>query len=299
MTRRIRTYGAVAGGEADILQQVEDQAARLGTRLAAVRHVVVVASGKGGVGKSLVTANLAVALAARGHAVGAVDGDIHGPSLARMLGAARERLRVDGEGVHPAGGSAGVRVVSTDLLLEAEDAPVRWREPAMGGFVWQSTLEAGALREFLADVAWGALDYLLVDLPPGTDKIQRLLGLIPRPAALLLVTTPSLAARGVVARSVTFARESEVATIALVSNFEGYACPSCGDVSRPLPGAGGRELARDSGLELWAEVPFDPGLSASTDAGAPGGAAGPAAHAFAALARRLEHACESGTVGPP
>ena len=169
--RKIRTYRDVTHDTGSgLLEQVLDQQQRLAERLAHVRSVVAVASGKGGVGKSAVTANLAAALAARGLAVGAADADLNGPSLGRMLGVSGARLADRASGVSPAESASGVRVMSMELLQEEEDAPLRWREPDMGGFIWQSTLETGVLREFLGDVEWGQLDVLLVDVPPGTDK---------------------------------------------------------------------------------------------------------------------------------
>src|SRR5688572_5933645 len=187
--RKIRTYNQVdpAAGR-ELLDQVLAQHRRLQERLAKVGAVVAVMSGKGGVGKSAVTANLAAALAARGLRVGAVDADLNGPSLARMLGASRERLVDREDGVEPAKGSAGVKVVSMELFQADEDAPLRWRASAGHGFVWQSAAETGALREFLSDVIWGELDFLLVDVPPGVDKVSRLLELV-KPQRTLLVST--------------------------------------------------------------------------------------------------------------
>jgi ATP-binding protein involved in chromosome partitioning len=291
VSRHFRTYADIGeAGGGDLLQQVHAQQDRLERRLAGVLHVVAVASGKGGVGKSMVSANLAAALAAAGHRVGALDADVHGPSLALMLGAERSPLRVDDEGVHPAMGAAGTRVMSMDLLLASPDAAVRWREPADGAFIWQSTLETGVLREFLADVAWGPLDYLIVDLPPGTDKIARLLSLVPAPAALLLVCTPSQAAGTVVARSITHARASGVPTVALVSNMDGFTCAGCGTVTPLYAGSGAAALAQRYDVPVWGDVPFEPALATATDAGMPYVLAqsdAPAARALRALAGRV------------
>ncbi|HEX6940515.1 MAG TPA: P-loop NTPase [Longimicrobiales bacterium] len=294
--RRIRTYREVSdpAGQA-VLDQVAAQRRRLVERLSRVRHVVAVASGKGGVGKSAITANVAAVLASRGLRVGAADADLNGPSLARMLGVAGARLRVEEDGVAPAEGAAGVRVVSMDLLLAAEDAPLRWRGaglPADGapGSLWQSSLEAGALREFLADTAWGELDYLLIDVPPGTDKLARLLELLPAPPTLAVVTTPSEIARFVVAKSVRLAHETGAAAVGLVANMCAYVCATCGRESPLYAADGARRLAEATGAPLWAEVPFDPRLALATDAGAPfaleGGDA-PAARALHALADRI------------
>jgi ATP-binding protein involved in chromosome partitioning len=290
--RKIRTYKDVTHDTGSgLFEQVVDQQHRLADRLAHVRAVVAVASGKGGVGKSAITANLAAALASRGLAVGAADADLNGPSLGRMLGVSRAQL-VDGpSGVAPALSPSGVRVMSMELLQEEEDAPLRWREPEMGGFIWQSTLETGVLREFLGDVEWGELDVLLVDVPPGTDKIRRLLELVPDLDQMLLVTIPSETARFVVAKSVRMAREAAVRTVALVSNMVGHTCPECGHVSDLFTGDGGTRLEDESGVPVWAEIPFDQQFGAATDSGIPLVITDPDARscrAILALADRVE-----------
>ncbi len=290
--RKIRTYQDVTHDTGSgLLEQVLDQQHRLADRLALVRSVVAVASGKGGVGKSAITANLAAALAARGLAVGAVDADLNGPSLGRMLGVSGARLADRPSGVEPAQSPSGVRVMSMELLQEEEDAPLRWREPEMGGFIWQSTLETGVLREFLGDVEWGELDVLFVDVPPGTDKIRRLLELVPELDQMLLVTTPSETTRFVVSKSVRMAREASVGTVALVANMVGHTCPECGHVSELFTGDGATRLEEESGVPIWAEIPFDPRLGAATDSGTPLVITDPDAQssrAMLALADRVE-----------
>lgn len=287
--RRIRTYHEVADPAAEsVVGQVVDQRRRLRDRLARVRRLVAIGSGKGGVGKSAISANVAAALSAGGRAVGALDADLDGPSLARMLGAGGGLVRGD-SGFRPASGVAGVGVVSMDLLV-AEDAPLRWRGPEDHQFAWRSVLETGALREFLSDVEWGDLDVLVLDLPPGTDKLARLIDLVGPPDVVLIVTTPSEAARHVVAKSARFLEESGIREVGLVANMASWSCPHCG-VAEPLFAAdGARRLARDAGLELWAELPFDPRIAADTDEGMPivlSAPERPAARALAALAERL------------
>ena len=165
--KRIRTYSQLTETDrSDLLGQVTSQRERVTARLASVGHVVAVVSGKGGVGKSLVSAGLAAALARSGRRVGLLDADLHGPTAARMLGVRASGLAVRDDEVEPPVAACGVRVMSSDLLLE-ETAPLAWREPGHERFVWRGTLVAGMLREFLADVAWGTLDVLLVDMPPG------------------------------------------------------------------------------------------------------------------------------------
>lgn len=294
--RRIPTYSSVEEpGRGEVLEQVLAQRRRLERRLARVGAVVPVASGKGGVGKSAVTANLAAVLASRGLRVGALDADLNGPSLARMLGVLGARLVDEGDGAVPPAGVAGVRVLSMELLQEGDDAPLRWKEPAGDTWLWQSSLEAGALREFLSDVAWGDLDLLLVDVPPGTDKISRLLSLVPDVGPLLLVTTPSEMARAVVARSIRLVREAGVGPVGLVANMTEHVCPDCGRRSRMHAEDGAARLAEESGLETWARIPFDPELAAATDRGDPLALRepdGPVGGAFRALADRVQAALD-------
>lgn len=288
MTREFRTYRDVATpGEEDVVAQVGAQRRRLAARMETIDRIVAVASGKGGVGKSAVAANLAAAAAARGLATGALDADLNGPSLVRMLGAAGP-LEVTDEGVRPAAGVEGVRVVSTALLLESTETPVRWRGGEMGAGMIQGVLETGALREMLADVVWGSLDLLVLDLPPGTDKLDRLLGLVV-PDVLLLVTTPSAIAAEVVGRSLSAVGEAGIETVGLVANMTSWTCPHCGEATDPWGADAARTLAESTGVELWAEIPFDPAVAAATDAGRPVVLADPdrpAAKALADLAAR-------------
>ena len=298
--RKIRTYADVRHDTGSaILEQVQAQGARLARRLAAVDRLIVVASGKGGVGKSLVAANLAAALSRRGLAVGAADADLNGPSLGRMLGVAGASLTVTDDGVDPVAGAEGVRVMSMDLLLASDEAPLRWREPEVGGFAWQSTLETGALREFLSDTAWGALDALVVDLPPGTDKLQRMLQLVPDPSAVVLVTTPTEVARFVVGKSVALARDARVRRVGLVANMAGHACEHCGRPTSLFDPAPAVRMAEEAGVPLWAMVPFDPRAGASTDAGRPIVGADPDSAAARALERLADRVLEAGPAPAP
>lgn len=294
--RRIRTYASVQEDSgAEVLEQVVAQRRRLQERLAGVRAVVPVVSGKGGVGKSAVTANLAAVLASRGLSVGALDADLNGPSLARMLGVRGKPITEAGDGLVPPRGLEGVQVMSMELLQEGEDAPLRWNEPDGDTWLWQSSLETGALREFLSDVEWGTVDALLVDVPPGTDKISRLLALVTDPGPVLLVTTSSEMARAVVARSARLLREAGVSTVGLVANMTEHVCPDCGRRTPLHVDDGARRLAEDTGLETWARIPFDPLLAAATDRGrslALDDPSSPAGVAYAELADRLVEALD-------
>ena len=266
--RQIRTYNEVGASSSTIPEQVVAQGERLAARLKDIRWVVGIASGKGGVGKSALTANLAAALANDGLRVGALDSDLNGPSLGRMLGVAGARMVSGEHGIEPPATDGGVRVISMELFQEGDDAPLRWRGPESDGWVWRNVVETGTLRELISDVAWGELDVLLVDVAPGTDRIGRLLDLVPDPAAMILVTTPSEMARRVVARSVRLVREARVRRVGLVENMTSWECPDCGahtDLYEPA----GPDLSGHDGIEKWGEVPFDPRLARSTDAGTP------------------------------
>ncbi len=254
---KYRTYHEVTGPDASGLgEQVAAQRLRVAARLARIGRVVAVMSGKGGVGKSHVTAGLARAIAARGFQVGVLDADLTGPTTARML-EARGPLRDDGDGVHPALGTGGIRVFSSDLLLE-DGAPLRWREPGQDRFIWRGALEAGALREFLSDVQWGDLDVLLVDLPPGSDRLQDLADLVPRLAGVIAVTVPSEESRRAVARAMRAAREAGLDLLGIVENMSGYRCPGCGHAGPLFSGDAGNALAAEFAVPVLTRIPFSP-----------------------------------------
>lgn len=287
MPKRYRDI--VGDGGSNIIAQVEEAQARLRARMARVRRKVAVTSGKGGVGKSVVTANLAAILAADGRRVGVLDADLNGPSMAKLLGVRGQRLRLSPEGVHPAEGPLGIRVLSTDLFLPEDHAPLTWEAPTQqDAFVWREAMEATALREFLADAAWGDLDLLLLDLPPGAPRLPAVAGLLHLDGALV-VTIPSEVSGLVVGRSVELARIQGVTFLGLVENMAGYVCMTCGALGDLFPGDG-RALAEALGLPLLGRIPFDPRIARCADRGQPYAlehAESPGAQALRALAARL------------
>ena len=253
-----RTYRDVAGADGSgIAEQVGAQRAKVRQRLGSVRRVVAVMSGKGGVGKSYVTAALARAAAARWPArVGELDADLRSPTVARLLEATTgEALVVAGDGVHPAIGTGGVRVMSTEFLLEA-GRPLAWREPDAEQFVWRGALETAVLREFLADVQWGELELLLVDLPPGADGVADLLALVPELTGALAITIPTEDSRHSVSRALRAAREAGIRLLGVIENMAGYACADCGHTTAVFPGRAGAELAAEFSIPLLARIPF-------------------------------------------
>jgi ATP-binding protein involved in chromosome partitioning len=274
--------------KSNILDQVLAQRARVATRLAQIKHVVAVMSGKGGVGKSALTANLAAALGMEGRAVGVLDADIHGASAAAMLGARGQQVMMGPDGARPAIGVANVRVMSMDLFLEGDDTPVAWRHAgglAADSFVWRGTLEANVLREFLADTAWEALDYLLIDMPPGADRFETLVRLAPELSGALVVTIPSQVSHLVVRRAIAAARQAGGQLLGLVENMaglietkeeianelfpEGQEDPLSAGSEQLHSASPGQAFAAEMGLPYLGQVPFDPRLARTTDAGRP------------------------------
>ena len=253
---KFRTYHQVEGEDASRLgEQVATQRERVQARLRGIRRVIAIMSGKGGVGKSYVTAALALGLARRlTHGVGVLDADLKGPTTARLLGATGP-VRLDEKGAHPALGHEGLKVFSMDLLLEAGE-PLRWNEPGHERFVWRGVLETGALREFLADVVWGPLDLLLIDLAPGADRLEDLAELVPDLAGALAVTIPSEESARSVERAMHSARHAKVKLLGVIENMSGYTCGKCGHTGALFPGRAGAELAEKFAVPLVARIPF-------------------------------------------
>jgi ATP-binding protein involved in chromosome partitioning len=277
----VKRYRDIAGdGGSDVAGQVAAQHARLAARLASIHAVVAIVSGKGGVGKSSLTANLAAAAALAGARVGALDVDLNGPTLAKMLGVRGRRLLVDADGVEPPVGACGVRVMSMDLLLPSDDTPVTWDAPTQAeAHTWRGTMEANALREFLADTRWGALDLLLLDLPPGTDRLTTVADLVPGLAGTVVVTIPSDVSHLVVRKSLSVAARTPAPILGVVENMAGL-----------FPGPPGADLARDAGVPFLGAVPFDAALAAAADRGEPYVAVAPdapAARALTGIARAI------------
>jgi ATP-binding protein involved in chromosome partitioning len=280
----MKKYKDIVGdGGSDIIGQVEAQQGRLRERLASVRAAVAIVSGKGGVGKSALTANLACCLAQSGSRVGVLDADLNGPTMAKMLGVRGQRLVVAPAGVEPPRTSLGVKVMSMDLLLASDSAPLAWdAETQAEAHTWRGSMEASALREFLADTNWGELDVLLLDLPPSTDRLVTVASLVERLAGTVVVTIPSDVSHLVVRKSITVASQMKAPVLGLVENMAGL-----------FPGGDAARLARDAGIPFLGRVPFDPALAAAADRGEPFVAIAPesaAARALMAVAAQIRAA---------
>jgi ATP-binding protein involved in chromosome partitioning len=262
------------------------------TEIPARCEVVAVASGKGGVGKSSVTVNLATALAAQGHTVGVLDADIWGFSVPRLLGMSdrMEAERVEGSDKpkiipnHKVVGSGHLEVVSTGFLVEESTA-----------LMWRGLMLAKAVEQFLADVAWGDLDYLLIDMPPGTGDVQMgLARMLPR-TSMVIVTTPAIAAQKVAQRAADMAKRSFLPVIGVIENMSAFTCDH-GNTYALFGAGGGAALAADIDAPLLGQVPLEPAVAAGNDEGVPVSLAGDsiAAQVFRSIADRI-----SGEIAPP
>jgi ATP-binding protein involved in chromosome partitioning len=247
----------------EIQKEIEEERQRLKQNMSKIKHKIAVMSGKGGVGKSTVTVNLAMAFAMQGHVdrVGILDADIHGPSIPKILGLKGHGFQVLGPGVViPAIGPLGIRVVSMDFLLPNDETPVIWRGP----------LKMRAIQQFLADITWGELDFLFVDLPPGTgDEPLSVVQLIPDMDGVIIVTIPSDVSQAVVRKAVIFAKELRVPVIGVIENMSGFVCPKCGTRVDIFKTGGGRKIAEDLGVPFLGSIPIDPQICADSDEGIP------------------------------
>jgi ATP-binding protein involved in chromosome partitioning len=246
------------------------------TQVPLTTRILAVASGKGGVGKSSVTVNLASALAARGFTVGVVDADIWGFSVPRMLGVSGRLSASDDSRIVPHEvpvAQGNIKVVSMGFLVDDEDTAIMWR----------GLMLAKALEEFLVKVAWGDMDYLLIDMPPGTGDIQMALGrLLPR-TEMVVVTTPALAAQKVAVRVADMARRSYLKVLGVIENMSSFTCGH-GESYALFGEGGGWALAESLGVPLIGRIPLEPAVSAANDAGTPLSVASPGSAAGAAFA---------------
>ena len=259
----------------------DEEEHRLRQRMARIRRRLVVVSGKGGVGKSTAAANLAVALSARGHRVGLLDVDIHGPSILKILGCEGASPLSDGQSMLPVEVRDRLTLMSIGFLIGNKTDAVIWRGP----------VKYKVIQQFLCDVAWGNLDYLVVDCPPGTgDEPLSVAQLIGRPAAAVVVTTPQELAIAEVRRCITFCRKADLPVAGVLENMSGYVCPQCG-VHTDLFGTGGGErLSQEMSVPFLGRIPIDPRIVGCGDAGScllEAHPESPAAQSYFSLADRL------------
>jgi ATP-binding protein involved in chromosome partitioning len=219
---------------ADRVKKIEERRKRVAKRMAEVAHKFVVLSGKGGVGKSTVAAYLASSLAARGHRVGLLDTDIHGPSIPKMLGLEEERITVAGDAIVPITAADNLKVMSIAFLLRSRGDAVIWRGP----------LKMTMIEEFLGNVEWGELDYLIIDSPPGTgDEPLSVVQFLPELDGAIIVATPQEIALNDVEKSITFCRQVKIPVAGVIENMSGFVCPHCNERVDIFKSGGAQHLA--------------------------------------------------------
>jgi ATP-binding protein involved in chromosome partitioning len=238
-------------------QAQEDQILKQNMRK--IKHKIAVISGKGGVGKSTVTVNLAVSFAQKGFKVGVLDADIHGPSVPKLLGVDGQQVKYGPPGAFPVTGPLGLKVMSIDFFLP-EQAPTIWRGP----------LKMRAIRQFLIDIVWGELDFLFIDLPPGTgDEPLSIAQLLPDLDGVVIVTMPTALSSVVVKKAITFAEQLNMPIIGVVENMSGFICPHCGTKTEIFQSGGGEKMAQEVGVPFLGSIPIDPAVGVDSDKGQP------------------------------
>jgi Mrp family chromosome partitioning ATPase len=248
----------------DIVRAINQKAARqaqdaqLSASLERIRQTLVVMSGKGGVGKTSTAVNLAIALSERGHAVGLMDVDLHGPDVPRMLGLMSTLEPGPDQKIQPLVFSERLRVVSIESFMPRKDDAVIWRGP----------LKYSAIRQFITEVNWGALDFLIIDAPPGTGDEPLTVAQSIRQAQAVIVTTPQEVSLADVRKSISFCQTVGMQVFGLIENMSGFACPHCGQEIDLFGSGGGERTARDSGIRFLGRIPFDPEVVSCGDAGA-------------------------------
>ena len=235
---------------------------KLKRNMSPIKHKIAVISGKGGVGKSTVAANLAMAFSLHGYKdrVGILDVDIHGPCIPKLLGVKGKKCQISPLGALPVTGPEGIKVVSMDFLVKSQETPVIWRGP----------LKMQVIRQFLSDFMWGELDFLFIDAPPGTgDEPLSVMQLIPEMDGTIIVTIPSEVSEDVVKKAVTFSRQMGIPVIGIVENMSGFTCPKCGEKIDILGAGGGKRLAEDLDVPFLGQIPIDPKICEEADKGVP------------------------------
>lgn len=229
-------------------------------RMCQIDHKILVVSGKGGVGKSTIAVNLAVALAQAGREVGLLDIDIHGPSVPRLLGLEGQPVGATDRSLLPVQYAPNLKVMSIGFLLQRAEDAVIWRGP----------MKFHAIKQFLKDVEWGRLDYLIVDSPPGTgDEPLSIAQLIPDATGAIVVTTPQEVAIADVRRCIGFCRQLQMRVLGVVENMSGFVCPNCGATVEIFKKGGGKRMAREMGVPFLGSVPIDPKIVETSDSGKP------------------------------
>jgi Mrp family chromosome partitioning ATPase/predicted Fe-Mo cluster-binding NifX family protein len=232
----------------------------LASRMGQIKHKIMVLSGKGGVGKSTVAANITVALAMEGKKVGILDSDFHGPSIPTLLNLEKERPGTDGKSILPVDFVQGIKVMSIGFLLPNQDDAVIWRGP----------MKMKVIKQLLTEVSWGELDYLVIDFPPGTgDEPLSVAQLIPNMDGAIIVTTPQDLSLNDVRKCIGFCRQVNVPVMGVIENMSGLVCPNCGTVINIFKTGGGEKMAKEMGVPFLGKIPIEPQIVEASDNGKP------------------------------
>jgi ATP-binding protein involved in chromosome partitioning len=262
----------------------DEEAIKRKTRMSKIQHKIAVISGKGGVGKSTITVNLAMAFAMHDYAqqIGILDADLTGPCIPKIIGLHGEKLQIGPPGIFPAIGPLGMKVISMDFLLSSDEVPVIWRGP----------LKMRAISQFLSDIVWGELEFLFIDLPPGTgDEPLSIMQLIPELDGVVIVTLPSEVSQIVVKKAVTFAKQLNIPVIGIIENMSGLVCPKCGEEIDVFNVGGGKRIAEDLSVPFLGAIPIDPQVCCDSDKGLPfivEHKHSPATKAFLEIVKKIE-----------
>jgi len=249
-----------AGKEEEMKKRMDEEGEAVDASMGKVKHKIMVMSGKGGVGKTTVAANLAFALGMRGLDVGLMDADIHGPDIPMILGIEDQRPEIKEEKIYPVQVTPRLKAMSIGFLLTDRDSPIIWRGP----------MKMNAIRQFLSDVDWGEMDYLIVDLPPGTgDEPLSVAQLIKKVDGAIIVTTPQDLALLDSRKAVNFSGVLKVPVIGIVENMSGFVCPHCGKEVNIFKYGGGERAASELGVPFLGRVPLDPKMVEAADNGTP------------------------------
>jgi ATP-binding protein involved in chromosome partitioning len=252
LQRNIAQLEAYRKQESEAKQLLKD-------RMGLIKHKIAIISGKGGVGKSTVTVNLATAFAMQGKRIGILDADIHGPSVPKLLGLEGKHVKVGPTGAFPVDGPLGFKVMSIDFFM-AQEMPAIWRGP----------LKMRAIRQFLTEIVWGELDFLLIDLPPGTgDEPLSIAQLLPDLDGVVIVTMPSELSSSIVKKAIAFAERLNLYIIGVVENLSGFVCPHCGKKTEIFRSGGGAMMAQEKGVSFLGSIPIDPKVGIDSDKGTP------------------------------
>ncbi len=255
-----------------------------------IRHKILVMSGKGGVGKSTVATNLALGLAARGNKVGLMDVDLHGPDICRMLALTsqlKSETKIEPGQIPPMVYNDNLKVISLEYMMTNRDEAIIWRGP----------LKVQAIRQFIADIKWGELDYLVIDAPPGTGDEPLSVAQIIKDVNALIVTTPQEVALADVRKSINFCKLLKMRVLGVVENMSGFVCPHCEKTVDIFKSGGGQRVALEHSLPFLGKIPMDPRVVLGGDDGKPylaSAAESPATRAFTEMVARVEKALPVG-----